>query len=127
MTLDGRIVEYLENGKFICAFVYEDVNNRLRLFNQNSREVTLPRNRIVHCTDVGITPPPSRNEAVAVLQKTAERRNGLADTINLDEIWEIVSERPEDVFEVVFLCATDHQFFTVALSSFWGYGNGSFS
>ena len=103
MTLDGRIVEYLENGKFICAFVYEDADNRLRLFNQNSREVTLPRNRIVHSTNVGITPPPSRNEAVAVLQKTAERRNGLSDTINLDEIWGIVSERPEDVFEVVFL------------------------
>ncbi|MBW2506912.1 MAG: RNB domain-containing ribonuclease [Deltaproteobacteria bacterium] len=103
MTLDGRIVEYLENGKFICAFVYEDAKNRLRLFNQNGREVTLQRNRIVHCTNVGITPPPSRNKVVAVLQKTAERRNGLADTINLDEIWEIVSERPEDVFEDVFL------------------------
>jgi len=105
MTLDGRIVEYLENGKFICAFVYEDTDSRLRLFNQNGREVNLSHNRIVHYTNKKITPPLSREETLTSLQKTAELRTGLAQTINLDEIWEIVSEKSNDSFRVDFLAS----------------------
>ena len=103
MALDGRIVEYLENGKFICAFVFEDSGNRIRLLNQNSREINLPQNRVVHCTSKKLLPPPSREEIITLLQKTAEKRAGLAETISLDEIWELVSEKPEDTFEVDFL------------------------
>jgi len=105
MKLDGRIVEYLENGKFICAFVFEDNGNRLRLLNQNSRELNLPHNRIVHCSIAKVASSPSREETLSILQKTAELRTGLAETINLDEIWEIVSEKPEDTFEVNFLAS----------------------
>ena len=103
MALEGRIVEYLENGKFICAFVFEDNGNRIRLLNQNSREVNLPQNRVVHCTSKKLLPPPSREEIITLLQKTAENRAELAETISLDEIWELVSEKPEDTFEVDFL------------------------
>jgi exoribonuclease II len=102
MTFDGRIIEYLEEGKFICAFVYEDTGSRLRLFNQNSREITLPLNRIIHSTS-RITPVPSKEEARALLQSLSEQRAELADSINLDEIWEIASEKSEDIFEVDFL------------------------
>ncbi|KPJ98536.1 MAG: hypothetical protein AMJ60_07855 [Desulfobacterales bacterium SG8_35] len=103
MTLDGRIVEYLENGKFICAFVFEDNGNRIRVLNQNSRELNLPQNRVVHCTSKKASPPPSRDEIISLLQKTAEKRAGLAGTISLEEIWELVSEKPEGTFEVDFL------------------------
>ena len=103
MTLDGRIVEYLENGKFICAFVFEDNGNRLRLLNQNSRELNLPQNRIVHCANEKVSSSSSREEIISLLQKTAKQRAGLAEAINLDEIWEIVSEKPEDAFGVDFL------------------------
>ena len=103
MTSDGRIIEYLENGKFICAFVYEDTGNRLRLFNQNSREINLPQNRIIHCSKEKVAPPPTRDEVITVLQKTAEIRTDLTQKINLDEIWEIVSEKSEESFEVDFL------------------------
>jgi hypothetical protein len=60
MILDGRIVEYLENGKFICAFVLTDNSNRLQLLNQNSRELNLATNRIVHCTHEKVAPLSSR-------------------------------------------------------------------
>ena len=72
MALDGRIVEYLENGKFTCAFVFEDNGNRIRVLNQNSRELNLPQNRVVHCTSKKASPPPSRDEIITLLQKTAE-------------------------------------------------------
>jgi exoribonuclease-2 len=103
MTLDGRIVEYLENGKFICAFVLEDNGNRLRLLNQNSRELNLPHNRLVHWTNQKVSPTPSRENIVSLLQKKAKRRAVLAKEISLDEIWEIVSEKHEDAFGIDFM------------------------
>jgi len=116
MTLDGRIVEYLENGKFICAFVFEDTGNRLRLLNQNSRELNLPLNRIVHFTKEKTSVKRSREDIIGTLQETSKQREGLAQKINLAEIWELVSEKPEDNFGVNFLAglffgddATDDQ------------------
>jgi len=103
MTLDDRIVEYLENGKFICAFVSEDNGNRLRLLNQNRRELNLPQNRIVHFSKEKISAKNSRDEIISTLKETSEQRERLAQTINLDEIWELVSEKPEDTFKVKFL------------------------
>ncbi len=105
MTIDGRVIEYLENGKFICAFVVEDNGNRLRLLNQNSRELNLPHNRVIHCATEKVTPTPSREDIIAILQQAADQRTMLAETINLDEIWEIVSEKSADAFEVDFLAS----------------------
>jgi exoribonuclease-2 len=105
MILDGRIVEYLENGKFICAFVLTDNSNRLQLLNQNSRELNLATNRIVHCTHEKVAPLSSREEIITVLQKTAKVRGELAASISLAEIWQIVSEKHEDVFGVDFMAS----------------------
>jgi exoribonuclease-2 len=103
MTLDGRIVEYLENGKFICAFVFEDTGNRLRLLNQNSRELNLPLNRIVHFNKEKTSVKRSREDIIGTLQETSKQREGLAQKINLAEIWELVSEKPEENFGINFL------------------------
>jgi exoribonuclease-2 len=103
MTLDGRIVEYLENGKFICAFVLDDNDNRLHLLNQNSRELNLPHNRVVHHTNETVSSSFSREAIITLLQKTAKQRTLLAEAISLDEIWAIVSEKHEDAFGVDFM------------------------
>ena len=105
MTLDGRIVEYLENGKFICAFVFEDNGSRLLLLNQNSRELNLPQNRIVHFANAKVSTSPSREETFGILQHTSKKRTVLAESISLEEIWEIISEKPEDTFKVDFLAS----------------------
>jgi exoribonuclease-2 len=111
MTLDGRIVEYLENGKFICAFVFEDKGNRLRLLNQNSRELNLPPNRLIHWTNQKVSPAPPREDIVSLLQKKANKRTALAEGISLEEIWETVSEKHEDAFGLDFMATL-----------FWGDG-----
>src|SRR5210317_1266866 len=103
MTLDSRIVEYLENGKFICAFVFEDNGNRLRLLNQNSRELNLPQNRVVHLNTERIPAELSREDIILTLQETAKKRKELAQSIFLHEIWELVSEKTEDNYGVNFL------------------------
>lgn len=103
MKLEGRIVEYIENGKFICAIVREDNNGRLRLLNQKGREVNLPQNRIIQATDLKFMPIPSRGEVLALLAETAKVREELAKDISLEEIWEVLSEKSENSLEVDFL------------------------
>jgi exoribonuclease-2 len=103
MKLDGRIVEYLENGKFICGFAHDDNGSRLRLLNQNSRELSLPLNRIIYANKEKAATGLSRDEVIALLKDTFAQREKLAQTIALHEIWEIVSDKPEDVFDVYFL------------------------
>ena len=83
MTLDGRIVEYLENGKFLCAFVLEENGSRLRLLNQNSRELNLPLNRIVHFTKEKIVSNGTREDIISILQDTSKQREGLIKFIAL--------------------------------------------
>lgn len=47
MTPPGTIIEYLDSGRFVCGLVLQDSNNRLRLLNQNGREMNLPASRVV--------------------------------------------------------------------------------
>jgi exoribonuclease-2 len=105
MAFQKRIVEYLENGKFICAYVSEDDGKRLRLLNQNNRETNLSRARVVHFSQEKYGQDLSREEMTALLHKSAEKRNVLSSGINLQEIWEIASEEKNDAFDVSFLAA----------------------
>ncbi len=51
MIATGKLIEYLDNGKFMCALVTESQAKRLRLINQNGRELNLPVSRVVHCSN----------------------------------------------------------------------------
>ena len=105
MAFQGKIIEYLENGKFICAYVSDDDGKRLRLFNQNNREINLSQARVVHFSQEKYPPGLSRQELTVLLNKSAEKRDALSSEINLLEIWEIASEEKDDAFDVSFLAA----------------------
>jgi exoribonuclease-2 len=105
MAYQGRIVEYLENGKFICAYVSYDDGKRLRLLNQHNREINLSQTRVVHCSQEKYPPDLSRQELTALLAKSAEHRSMLSAEINLQEIWEIAIESNDAAFDVTFLTA----------------------
>ncbi len=99
----GSIIEYLDNGKFICALVLEGGDKRVRLLNQNGRELKLPAARVVigsrrsHSLDTG------REALIALLRESAARRREIAKKINVEEVWEIVCEEPDSDYGVDFL------------------------
>lgn len=103
MTYQGKLIEYVEHGKFICAIVVEDAGKRLRLVNQNGREVSLPPSRVVHCSTRSYGLSGSRDELLKELKEVAEIRQTTKDAINLQEIWELASEEPDSVFAPRFL------------------------
>ncbi len=105
MTAQGKLGEYIEQGKFICAFVVEDTGKRLRLLNQNGREVSLAMSRLVHLTQAssfssGLLP---REEMLRELKEVAMRRRELMAQVDLAEIWELAVDEPESVFAPRFL------------------------
>ncbi len=98
----GKIIEYLDGGKFICGLVSDAQPKRVRLINQNGREVNLPLSRVIHCS-TGSWPLSSRDEQIRLLQETAETRQQLTAEVNLVDIWELISDEGCTTFTPRFL------------------------
>ena len=103
MIVTGKLIEYLDNGKFICALVTESQPKRLRLINQNGRELNLPLSRVVHSSKTTHPTEINRELLKKLLQETTERRGSLMSLINLKEIWELTAEDGSNSFSPVFL------------------------
>jgi exoribonuclease-2 len=103
MILPGTIIEYLDSGRFICGLVLQDSNNRLRLLNQNGREMNLPASRVVTASKTKHQIDSSREDRIALLKEMAALRAALTDAIPLEEIWELASEEGEEAFPADFL------------------------
>jgi exoribonuclease-2 len=103
MITTGKIIEYLENGKFICGFITQLQSTRVHLFNQNKREVKLPVSRIIHCSLNSHAVDTNKDVLVKILLDTNKNRSSLMEEIDLKEIWEIISEEHENSYEPAFL------------------------
>ncbi len=103
MIVTGKLIEYLDNGKFICALVTESQPKRLRLINQNGRELNLPLSRVVHCSQETHPADLTRESITQNLQETTERRSSLMVQVNLEEIWELTAEDGGNSFSPGFL------------------------
>ena len=103
MTAQGKLGEYIEQGKFICAFVLEDNGKRLRMLNQNGREVNLSLSRLVHLTQASLSAKLAREDILRELKEVSERRRDLMNQVDLADIWELAVEEPESVFDPRFL------------------------
>jgi exoribonuclease-2 len=99
----GKLIEYLDNGKFICGFVTEIQPKRVRLLNQNGRELNLPVSRIIHCSEIDHQTGNDRDSLVKLLKDTTNKRHSLMKRIDLEMLWELASDEATDSFEPHFL------------------------
>ncbi len=99
----GKIVEYLDNGKFICGFITDNSQKRVHLLNHNKREMKLPVSRILHCSSQSFPSASNREQLYNLLTDIHQKRNSLAEKVNLEEIWELVIEEDSDVYNPQFL------------------------
>jgi exoribonuclease-2 len=100
--LQTKIIEYVEQGRFICGLVLQDQGKRLRIINQNGREMNLPLARVVHQGTTDFSHE-SREETMRFLKETADQRQSLQQEIDLTEIWGLAVEENEDSFSATFL------------------------
>ena len=103
MIVAGKLIEYLDNGKFICALVVESQPKRLRLINQNGREVNLPISRVIHSSNQTHPLIAGREGLTKQLRETTEKRCSLMKEINLQEVWELTAEEGSHSFTPAFL------------------------
>ncbi len=102
MITQGNVVEYIDNGKFLCGLVSRATDKRLHIINQNSREVSLPISRVVIASKA-VFSASGRDQQDAILKATAEKRLELSLEIDLQEVWEVVAEEDKDTFSADFL------------------------
>ena len=119
----GKLIEYLDNGKFICGFVTDSQPKRVRLLNQNGRELNLPISRIVHCSESSHHTGPDRDTLIKILKDTTNKRHTLMQGIDLEMIWELTCDESTDTFDPAFLaeltfgCSADDDIVSAFLRS----------
>ncbi len=101
--MQGKIIEYVDQGRFYCALVLLVQGKRLRLMNQNGKELNLPVARVVHQGSESFPTSLSREETMGLLQDTAGKRQAMVEGIDLEEIWELAVEEEESDFTPRFL------------------------
>ena len=106
----GRIVEYIDRKKIICAVILEVKNQRLRLLTEANREVNLSSNRLSHNGKTSVDMSGSRQKTVNTLKEIANRRRALIDDINILELWEVLNTEQEwiDLATMTEFCFPDN-------------------
>ena len=93
----GNLVEYIDQQKNICATVLHENNGRLKLLNENNREVSFSFKRLSHISEFYLNTSFERNKIVKQLQDISQKRKKLSKKINVKKIWEILHEESEDI------------------------------
>lgn len=93
----GSIVEYIDQQKILSAVILQEKKGKLRLLNENNREVNFSENRLSHISEVCLDTSVARDAIAAHLKQLAESRRNLSQTINIKELWEILHEESEDI------------------------------
>lgn len=106
----GRIVEYIDRQRIMCAIVLEVKDQKLRLLTEADREVKLSAHRLVHkgkdAADISV----GRQKMTAMLKITAGRRNALIDEIDIEGLWDVLNTEGEwiDLATMTGLCFPDN-------------------
>lgn len=91
----GRIVEYIDRQKILCAVVLEVKKKRLRLLTENNKEVNLSAGRLSHQCDLRLDLSQGRDKMVNALKTIATRRNALIGNVDIQELWEVLNTEQE--------------------------------
>jgi exoribonuclease-2 len=91
----GKIIEYIEAGKFVCTLCLEDKGNRLHLLTPSNREVNLSPKRAILISGPTIDILRPREELLETLKQTDGTRVGLKGQINVRELWELIKGEKE--------------------------------
>jgi exoribonuclease-2 len=91
----GKIIEYIDQGRFVCTICLQDKGNRLHLLTPSNREVNLSPKRAILISGTPIDIERPREEVLERLKDTEEIRKRLKGQIDAAELWELLSEEKE--------------------------------
>lgn len=91
----GKIVEYIEHGKFLCALCLQDNGNKLHLLTSKNREVNLSPKRAVLISGSTYDTSKLREQLIEQLRHAEQMRSTLKDQVNVKELSELVRDEGE--------------------------------
>ncbi|MFZ2631174.1 MAG: RNB domain-containing ribonuclease [Desulfosalsimonadaceae bacterium] len=106
----GTIVEYIDQQRVFCAVILENADQRVRLLTEENREVTQKTARLSHVSRTTLNMGRGRDKLVASLKEIAVLRKTLSTSIDIKELWEVLSPLGEwvDLATMTGLCFPDH-------------------
>jgi exoribonuclease II len=109
MIEQGTIVEYIDRQAIVCAMVLEDSGERVRLLNEHNRELSHKVVRLSHISRQRLKIAAGRDRHIQSLKEAAARRRALSETIDIPELWDVLSESEEwiDLPTMTGLCFPD--------------------
>lgn len=103
MSWKGKIVEYLSQGKLELGVVLEEKKDKLRILSLGKKEKTYPPQKILHTTSYSINSLDARDTLMQELREIQQNRDELAGQIQLEELWELLSEEGERSYRYDYL------------------------
>ena len=91
----GKIIEYIDHGKFVCSICIQDKGTSLHLLTASNREVKLSPKRAVLISESNINISKPREELLAGLRHTEDMRVNLVGQIDIKELWELTRDERE--------------------------------
>jgi len=106
----GKIVEYIDRKKVVCAVVLDIKKNRLRLLTETNREVNMAESRLAHVGKALLDLSIGRDSLVSSLKTIAGHRKNLMDRIDIRELWEVLHSEQEwiDLMSMTEFCFPNH-------------------
>lgn len=92
---EGKIIEYIEQGKMVCALCLQDKGPRLHLLTGLNRLVNLPSKRAAYISSSHISIDRPREELLNRLREVEAKRIKLKDEIKIRDLWELIKDEDE--------------------------------
>ncbi|MBN1906609.1 MAG: RNB domain-containing ribonuclease [Deltaproteobacteria bacterium] len=92
---EGKIIEYIDQGRLVCALCIQDKGQRLHLLTLSNRLVNLSEKRATHISVSRIPTERPREELIHRLREIDTARESLKAEINIKELWELIKDENE--------------------------------
>ncbi len=93
---EGKIVEFIENERFVCALCIGKKTGKIRVLTADNREQNLSPNRIILVSKKTVNLSRPREELLSFLKKEEEERERLKKEVNVKELWELLKDEEEN-------------------------------
>lgn len=89
---EGRIIEYIDEGRFVCTLCLQDRGNRLHLLTPSNRLINLSPKRAILISGSTIDILRPREELLEKLNQAEGARDRLKGRIDVRELWELTKD-----------------------------------
>ena len=102
----GKIIEFIDQGRFICTLCLQDKGTRLHLLTPLNREVNISPKRALLFSKASLDTGMPREELLNRLKETEARRKKFQENVHVKELWELVRDGQEhfDYVDLAQLC-----------------------